>query len=92
MQLAQQVLRLHPELVSIWEQELVKIFLRFCLEEDQKMVSVPKSPWLGALAKPPEEHGAPLGKQSKANREQVGHGTWQLTMCRCSMASCVEKP
>ena len=26
------------------------------------MVSVPQSPWLGANAKPPEEHGVPKGK------------------------------
>jgi len=26
------------------------------------MVSVPRSPWLGANAKPPEEHGVPTGK------------------------------
>lgn len=26
------------------------------------MVSVPRSPWLGTNAKPPEEHGVPTGK------------------------------
>eukprot|EP00913_Durusdinium_trenchii_P029117 g27300.t1 len=41
----EQVLRLHPELVSIWQQD------------EALMVSVPHSPWLGANAKPPEEHG-----------------------------------
>ena len=31
-------------------------------QEDFLMVSVPRSPWLGANAKPPEEHGVPTGK------------------------------
>jgi len=58
----EQVLRLHPDLVSLWEQE------------DVLMVSVPRSPWLGADAKPPEEHGVPTGKAQKGNREQALSG------------------
>ncbi|CAL1165614.1 unnamed protein product [Cladocopium goreaui] len=59
----EQVLRLHPDLVSVWEQD-----------EFGLMVSVPQSPWLGANAKPPEEHGVPKGKPQKGNREQVLNG------------------
>eukprot|EP00438_Fugacium_kawagutii_P004535 Skav222277 [mRNA] locus=scaffold807:97493:101600:- [translate_table: standard] len=32
------------------------------LQDDGLMVSVPRSPWLGTNAKPPEEHGVPTGK------------------------------
>ncbi|CAJ1338297.1 unnamed protein product [Effrenium voratum] len=57
----EQVLRLHPQLVSLWE------------EDGTIMVSVPCSPWLGAKAKPPEEHGVP-GTKTKGNRDQVLNG------------------
>ncbi|CAE7943623.1 unnamed protein product [Symbiodinium necroappetens] len=55
----EQVLKLHPSLISLWSQD-----------DGVLMVSVPSSPWLGANPKPPSEHG-PTGPKQKENRDQV---------------------
>jgi len=55
----EQVLKLHPSLISLWSQD-----------DGVLMVSVPSSPWLGANPKPPSEHG-PTGPRQKENRDQV---------------------
>ncbi|CAE7416107.1 unnamed protein product [Symbiodinium natans] len=56
----EQVLKLHTSLISVWSQDDTGVL----------MVSVPSSPWLGADAKPPSEHG-PTGPKQKENRDQV---------------------
>jgi len=55
----EQVLKLHPALLSVWSQE-----------DNSLMVSVPSSPWLGQNSKPPSEHGS-VGPKHKENRDQV---------------------
>ena len=48
------------------------------VQDDVPMVSVPHSPWLGANAKPPEEHGAAGPPPSP---KQLGQKSGQAASC-----------
>eukprot|EP00439_Symbiodinium_sp_Y106_P071254 s1448_g12.t1 len=75
----EQVLKLHPSLISLWSQDGTQIRMHVssllqlsaaAQDDGVLMVSVPSSPWLGANPKPPSEHG-PTGPRQKENRDQV---------------------